>query len=264
MELKMLTLIQLKAAGREMRTTTDIHFEELVASIKSKGVLFPLIATAVGKSYEILDGRRRLKACRALGWKKERKLPVLLIKADKGQALESALIANIVRDNLDALGEAETVNLLINTYNRDVKDVAAALGKSDVYIRRLLKIYTLPAKVLASLRRSELTLAHAYWLSKLNGKPDLLEESFNRALKENLTSRDLETLVANLKNGGNYSYFSPRVVTTKAGSRLRFEPRRRSVRVELNINLNEPIDDVLAEAKLHLDKIAEKRLKAAS
>lgn len=266
MELKMLDSKELKIDGVDLRTSANSRsFAELKESIKAKGVLFPLVAAKSGRGYAILDGRQRFKAYRSLGADANKKLPVLIIKADKGTATESALVANAVRENLDSVGLAEAVNLLVNTYSRSIKDVAAVLGKSEVYVRRLLKIFTLPAPMLKALRQNELTLAHTHWLSRVANNPAILNESFAKAIKDNLSSRELETLISSLKqdkNGPGVNYFRPNVVTTRAGSRLRFEPRRHSVRVELNLNPDEPIDLVLAELKRHLDKLRPKRLKA--
>lgn len=265
MELKMLEISKLKT-GNDIRTWDDeTSFAELKESIKAKGILFPLVATARGDSFVVLDGHRRLKAFRSLNNGANKKLPVLVMKAKEGDDLEAALIFNAVRENLDAISQAEIVNLLVNKYGRGVKDVAAALGKSERYIWRQLSIFKLPAPMLKSIRENDLTLAHAHWLTRALDNQDVLEESFQRAVKENLSSRDLETLVSGMlseEKTGNEHYFSPKIITTKAGSRFRFEPRRNSVRVELNLNPDEPIDEILTELKRHFNEIVPKRSKA--
>lgn len=266
MELKMLAIKRLRAGEQYRRAADDESgFEELKRSIADKGVLFPLLVTEKNDTYEIIDGRRRYEACRSLKMEGDRELPALVIKTDAGQSVETALIANSVRADADPLAEAEAVNLLVNKYGRNAADIAAALGKSDSYIRRLLRIYALPPEILQSLRLSELTLKHAHWLTRLTDNPAALQESYNRAVSEKMSSRDLETLVSGLTaeagEDEGYSFFSPKIITTKAGSRLRFEPRRRSVRVELNINLDEPIDVILAEIKRNLKKLAKNRLR---
>lgn len=267
MELKMLSLNQLKANGLRKRTAGSVdRFNELKESIKAKGVIFPLVATANGKGVVILDGNRRYEAYRSLGLTSQ-KLPVLIIKADEGQAAETALLANTVREDFDPLSQAETVNLLINSYGRSVKDVASLLGKTERYIRHQLSVFKLPRRMLEALRKNDLTLAHAHWLSKALNHQDILDDAFKSLIAKKMSARELETLissaVSNDKADG-YVYFPKKVVTTKAGSRLRFEARRRSVRVELNLNLDEPVGAVLAEVKKHLDALTKKRLKAVS
>lgn len=268
MELKMVDLNQLKTGGLDIRSESGgASFDELKESVKSKGVIFPLVATKNGADYVVLDGHRRLKACRALGADSSKKLPILVVEADAGTAVESALIANAVREDIDSTGLAEAVNLPVSKYGRGVKDVAGILGKSEVYIRRLLKIFTLPPAMLKALRQNKLSLAHAHWLSRVAGRTEILNESFDRAVKERLSSRDLETLISSLKQGsvnqgGAPAYFGPKVVTTKAGSRLRFEARRRSIRVELNLSPDESVDHILAQLGDHLRKLQPKRLKA--
>lgn len=93
----------------------------------------------------------------------------------------------------------------------------------------------------------------------------MLKEVFEKAITDELSYRDLETLVAGhlQKNGerkSDYSFFSPKIVTTKAGSRLRFEPRRNSIRLELNL-LHDDINDALTEVKRQLDMLRKRNLR---
>ncbi len=200
-----------------------------------------------------------------LGWKETELIPVLILKASGGDGIEAALIANAVRENLSSLGLAEAVNLLVNKYQKSVVDIALTLGKSKVYIYRLLKIYDLPGKMLKALRKGEITIAHAHWLTKLLDQPLVLDDVFERAVTDDLAYRDLETMVAeHLDNNdgqkSEYSFFSPKVVTTKAGSRLRFEPRRNSIRLELNL-LHDDIETALDEVKKELEYLRKRHLK---
>ena len=266
MKLKTLKKKELRPRKLYQRTLKDNDdHEALKASIKEKGILFPLVATEKGSGFEIIDGNRRLAACSSLGFDDNFEIPVLVIKTNVSQSVETALIANTVRSGADPLAELEAVNLLVNRYKLIVRDVAAAIGKSERYIWRLLSIYKLPVTVISALRNGNITLAHAHWLTRLSDDPKMLEDVLQRSIDEDLTSRDLGTLIADLletvDEKDDYAYFSPKVVTTKAGSRLRFEPRKHSVRVELNIKLEEPIEVVLAELKRNLKKIAKGRLR---
>lgn len=103
-------------------------------------------------------------------------------------------------------------------------------------------------------------------MAKLIDNPEALNDVFEKLIAADLSIRDLETLVSGYLSRakdqkGGYDFFAPKIVTTKAGSRLRFEPRRRSVRVECNINLDEPLEVVLAEIKRNLKKLARGRLR---
>ena len=128
MELKMLSINQLKKGNAYKRgENDDTQDAELTRSIDAKGVLFPLMVVKSGKVYEIVDGNRRLAACKSLKVESDYKIPVLVIVSDASQRIETALIANTVRADADAVAELEAVNLLVNKYNVDVKEVAASI-----------------------------------------------------------------------------------------------------------------------------------------
>ena len=265
MEVSMIKLSRLKA-GQKLRYEFDERtYHELKTSVANIGIIFPIVTTKDGASYKIIDGNLRLRAMKELGWKETELIPVLILKASGGDGIEAALIANAVRENLSSLGLAEAVNLLVNKYQKSVVDIALTLGKSKVYIYRLLKIYDLPEKMLKALRKGEITIAHAHWLTKLLDQPLVLDDVFERAVTDDLAYRDLETMVAeHLDNNdgqkSEYSFFSPKVVTTKAGSRLRFEPRRNSIRLELNL-LHDDIETALDEVKKELEYLRKRHLK---
>jgi len=266
MEFKLMEFGSLNYGPKIRRESDERLFAELKASIIAKGIIYPLLVKSDGKKYLVIDGARRLQACHELGWGKSEKLPVLLIKAGDSKAVETALIANTVRGNFSAANLAEAVNLLVNKYDKSVAEIAASLGKSEVYIRRLLAVYKLPAKIITALRRGEITIAHGHWLTRLLDDPKTLEGVYTKVIAEDLSYRDLEILVSGLlsRNSGQkerYAYFSPKVINTKAGSRLRFEPRRNSIRLELNLQL-EDIDSALAEVRRELDKLSKRHLKS--
>ena len=220
----------------------------LYSSIDEMGILYPLVVIEKDDAYKVVDGNRRLDALKSLEIKGDHKVPVLIIDREIDQQVETALIANTVRATGDPVAELEAINLLVNKYSHEVKGLANALGKSESYIFRLLRIYELPGPVIEALRSGTMTLAHAQWLTRLKDDPKLLNQVLQIALDEDLCSRDLGTLVSDLteekSTDDDYVYFSPKVITTKAGSRLRFEPRKKSIRHELNL-LHDDIETAL-------------------
>lgn len=164
MELKTIELKKLLASGDiGLRQSRDEKlFNELKESIRVKGLIFPLVAAKSGDSHRLIDGALRLAALTELGWDKDKRIPVILIEAKGGEAVEAALIANAVRENINSAGLAEAVNLLVNEYGRKPEDVAAALGKTKSYVYRLLRIYGLPEYALAELRKGKISTAHCY------------------------------------------------------------------------------------------------------
>ncbi len=266
MELKLVDIGSIPADTMIRGNYDQSSYLELKTSIAKVGILFPIVVSKIGKEYRLVDGYLRLKAAGELS--RDEKIPVLEIKATESQVVETALIVNAVRENLDSVSLGEAVNLLVNRYKNSAVEVAESIGKSQQYVRRLLKVFMLPPHMLKALRAGEITVAHAHQLTKLSNNPKALSNVFEKALKDDLAYRDLETLVAGYlqkdeKKQSDYTFFSPKVVTTKAGSRLRFEPRRNSIRLELNL-LHTDFDAALDEVKRQLEALRKKHLKAVS
>lgn len=267
MRLQMLALKDLKSAGVE-RYRIDDSLSALKSSIWNKGILIPILAAKNGAVYDIIDGKRRYLACRELNFSANFKIPTLIVEADAAKKHHSRLLANTVRQNYGALEQAEICNILINENNERPQEVADTLGVSKAYINRLIKIFSLPKEIVESTRRYEITFSHALYLTKLLTEPDNLDFCFRRLLEDKLSIRDLRTLISSLKAGkeeaGDYNFFPPRVTTTTGGSRLRFEPRRRSLRVELNIKTDEPLEAIISALKDNIDNLMDDKHKAVS
>ncbi|MCL5291488.1 MAG: ParB/RepB/Spo0J family partition protein [Actinobacteria bacterium] len=254
MELKHVNLSQLKPAVK-LRSGEDKSLTELAASIKAKGVICPLIASKEsGNEYSVLDGRRRLEALKLNGVEAEEKIPVLLVEEKKGADIERALITNAVRSELDAWDLAECVNMLSNSYGRSSWELASALGKTERYIFYLLSLFSLPKPILSALRARRITPAHGRCLLKLSDRPGLRDQAFEQLLERDLSVRDLDVLIGSMidRAGGESEaapIFKPIVYDTNAGSRVRLEPRRCSIRIEINLKTVEDLEAVVVELK---------------
>ncbi len=259
MEFKLVNFSELEPAV-DLRSAEDEALGQLAESIKAKGIIAPLMAKAKDGGFSVLDGRRRLKALEIAGAKADEKVPVLVVDDGEGDDLEKALVTNAVRSELDAWDLAESVNALSRDYGRKAPDLAAALGKTERYISSLLSLFTLPKNILKALRERRITPAHGRCLVKLNAKSELQREAFKRALEDGLSVRDLEVLVGSMiegKDGGKGApIFEPVICSTKAGSRLRLEPRRRSIRIEINLKAVDDLDETVEEMRKRLKKLS--------
>ena len=98
----------------------------LVASIKEKGVLQPLLVRKNGEKYEIIAGERRWRASKLAGITE---VPVIEKEMDNQEVLEVALIENLLRENLSAIEEAEGFNRLINEFSHTHEVLSQIVGK---------------------------------------------------------------------------------------------------------------------------------------
>jgi ParB family chromosome partitioning protein len=143
-------------AVRDVRPNRDQprkHFDEaslaeLAASIRTHGVLQPILVRRVPPGFELLAGERRFRAAQLAGIDR---LPALVREVD--DPLETALIENLQREDLTALEEAEALATLIERHGYSHREVGEILGKSRPYVSNTLAITRLPETVKAELQR---------------------------------------------------------------------------------------------------------------
>jgi ParB family chromosome partitioning protein len=129
------------------------HFAEdaladLAASIKTRGLLQPIVVRRVSDGYRLLAGERRFRAAMLAGLDR---VPALIRDGDDD--LEVALIENLQREDLSPLEEAEALALLIERHGYSHKEVADLLGKSRPYVSNTLALNKLPESIKADLHR---------------------------------------------------------------------------------------------------------------
>jgi ParB family chromosome partitioning protein len=160
---------------------------ELTNSIKNHGVLSPILVREVGlNKYEVIAGERRLRASKNAGLKT---IPTLIDQKQDKDALESALIENLQREDLNAVEEARGYDRLKREFGLTQDEVAASTGKARSTIANSLRLLSLPAKVLDMLSSGQIEKGHA----KLLASMDALEviKAAENIVKNKLTVKDL-------------------------------------------------------------------------
>lgn len=135
--------------------------DELVASIREKGVLQPLIVRPdphVSGRYQIVAGERRWRAAQRA---QLHSLPVIIRDFTDAEVLEVAIIENIQRADLNPVEEAAGYRQLMDSFGHTQEQLAIALGKSRSHIANLLRLLNLPDSVLELLRAGRLSAGHA-------------------------------------------------------------------------------------------------------
>lgn len=165
--------------------------EELAASIRSRGVIQPLIVRADPtrpEVYQIVAGERRWRAAQLA---RQHELPVLVRALDDTQVLEIAIIENIQRADLNALEEAQAFQQLMQRFGHTQEKLAEALGKSRSHIANLLRLLNLPEEVQELLRAGRLSPGHARALVTVPNAADLARQIVARGL----SVREVEALL---------------------------------------------------------------------
>ena len=138
---------------------------ELAQSIKTYGLLQPIILTPDKDGYCIIAGERRFMACNALGWTE---IPAI-IREYKGSSMAAvALIENLQREDLNFMEEAQGYKRLIDEFNLTQEVLAQRLGKSQSTIANKLRLLKLPDNIKEIIKQGSLSERHARALLKLN------------------------------------------------------------------------------------------------
>jgi len=195
---EMLTMLAVEALqpGRyQPRERIDPEaLAELAESIKSQGVMQPILARPIGAGrYEIVAGERRWRAARMAGLAT---VPALVREVPDRQALAAALIENIQREDLNPLEEATGVKRLIEEFGMTHADAAAVLGRSRAAITNTLRLLELAPPVQELMREGKLDMGHARALLALPALKQI--ELAREAVAKQLSVRQVEQRVAGL------------------------------------------------------------------
>ena len=194
--IKIIPVEQIKPGSWQARKNFDANdLEDLSNSIKSKGILSPILVTQSNdkneSSYDLIAGERRWRAAQMA---KIHEVPCIVINdVDANSASVMSLIENIQRKDLNAIEEAQGLNELINQHNYTQESAGKIVGKSRVYITNSLRLLKLSEKILSFIKDNKLSVGHARLLI---GREDALEIA-QIIIKDSLSVRDLEKFLKN-------------------------------------------------------------------
>ena len=191
---KQVPLVQIGANPDQPRKTfTESELADLAASIKEKGVLQPILLRSVSNRpylYEIVAGERRFRASKMAGLSE---IPALVKAIDDTNAMEIALIENVQRENLNPIEEANAYKNLMECCDYELPDVSRLIGKSESYIRNMLRLTSLPDSVQGLVEQGELSASHARTIAVAQNP----EELAHKIIAEHLSVADTGRLVKN-------------------------------------------------------------------
>jgi ParB family chromosome partitioning protein len=171
----------------------DAAIEDLAASIRTQGIVQPLVVTPEGEGYAIIAGERRLRAARKAGLEV---VPVFVRQvADDRELLELALVENLQRSDLNPIEEAEAYAALQEKFGLSQEEVAQRVGKARTTVTNSLRLLRLPDEVLDLLREGRLTAGQARPLLGLEDPEEQIRLA-DSAVRDGLSARDLERLAA--------------------------------------------------------------------
>lgn len=173
------------------KTFKEESIEELAKSIKSYGILQPIIVEDKGKFYRIIAGERRWRAAKKAGLTE---IPCLIRNEDEQRSKEISLIENIQRENLNPIEKALGYKELIDNYNLRQQDLADKLGISRPYVTNTLRILNLDERVIKLALEGKLSEGHCKSLVSITD-PEKQYKAAIRIIEKGGTVNDAEKMV---------------------------------------------------------------------
>lgn len=165
--------------------------EELAQSIKSSGLIQPILVVPEGDGYRIIVGERRWRAAQKIGLKK---IPVLIRTIPKKQELEISLIENLQREELNPIEIAHAYQKLIQKLRYTQQQIADKVGKDRTSITNYLRLLKLPQEIQGELAENKISMGHARALLALKD-PEQQKYLCRLIIQRNLSVREVEKII---------------------------------------------------------------------
>jgi len=225
---------------------------ELAESIKSRGLVQPIIVTKTGDKYTIIAGERRWRASGLAGLKK---IPVIIRDiSDEKEQLELALIENIQREDLNPIELANAYKKLMEKFSYTQEELSKIVGKSRSAVANILRLLKLPHEVIEAISKNIITEGHARALLGLESSEKIVE-AFKLVVKKNLSVRETENLVKRIKNGENKNISEQKedifIQSLKNEfesffrAKVKIKTGKKGGTIEIKYNSNEELDTII-------------------
>jgi ParB family chromosome partitioning protein len=145
---------------------------ELTESIRTSGVIQPIVVRRLGEDYELIAGERRWRAAQAAGLAR---IPAVVREATNEESLELALVENLLREDLNPIEAAEGYRQLLADFGWTQEQLGQRIGKDRSSIANALRLLKLPDTIQEDLRSGRLTMGHALTLLSLTSVDEQLK-----------------------------------------------------------------------------------------
>ncbi|WP_033444552.1 ParB/RepB/Spo0J family partition protein [Candidatus Odyssella thessalonicensis] len=235
------------------RRFDDEQLASLIDSVKMKGIIQPLVVRPLvvdGRQiYEIIAGERRWRAARTLGLEK---VPVVIRDYSDREALETAIIENIQRDDLTPIEEAEAYQRLMKEFDYTQEELARSIGKSRSHVANMLRLMNLPENIKDLINEGKISAGHARTLIK---SPNM-DEMVQSILTEGMNVREAEKLAKQKKmqvEPSDHEVQSQQIEAQLAqllGLKCQLKINRSGGTLTVHFNSYEEIDDLITKLRM--------------
>lgn len=169
---------------------------ELIESIKTHGVLEPIIVAQTPAGYQIIAGERRWRAAKMAGL---RQVPVVVKETTTRGMLELAIVENVQREDLNPVERAYAFQRLVEEFGLPISEIAKRIGKSEPYVSNAIRLLILPDAIKDGLISGAISEGHARAIAGL-ADTKLMVDAYKMILSQNASVRAAEELARKLKS----------------------------------------------------------------
>lgn len=194
---------------------SDEKLAELADSIKTHGIIQPLLVREFQGKYQLIAGERRLRAAKLVGLPT---VPIVIRDISEQSMMEIALVENLQREDLNPIEEAIAYQRLMDEFQVTQEDVAKKVGKSRPAIANTLRLLNLPQEVQSDLANGMLTMGHARALLGLRTSEEQ-KQAWKQIQEQELSVRATEELIHRLNETPIVSRETKKAIPKKSFSK---------------------------------------------
>ena len=233
---------------------SEDELNELCNSIKTQGILQPLLVRKDDIGYELITGERRLRAAKMAGLDK---VPVVIKNISDAELLEMSIVENIQREDFNPLEEAEAYHRLITQFDLTQDQAAIRVGKSRSAVANFLRIRQLPDQIKANIMDGTISMGHARALLGAEASSQQIA-AWREVISKGLSVRETENLIKKLKTGKKKPkklqpssediYFSDLAnkLSSYFGTKVQIKRSGRKGKVEIDFYSNDDLDRLIS------------------
>ena len=233
------------------------ELEELCESIKTQGIIQPLLVRKDTNGYELVAGERRLRAAKMAGLDK---VPVMVKSLTDAQVLEMSIVENIQREDFNPIEEADAYHRLITEFSLTQDQAAGRVGKSRSAVANFLRLRQLPDEIKASITDNTVSMGHARALLGIETRAGQVA-AWREVVSKKLSVRQTENLIKRLKSQAKIPapgpidsekfYFTDleEDLARHFGTKVRIKRKAQKGRVEIEFYSNDDLDRLLGLLK---------------
>jgi ParB family chromosome partitioning protein len=235
---------------------SESEISGLINSIKSKGVIQPIVVRKKGKSYELVCGERRYRAAKKVGLKK---IPAVVKDLTDREVLELAIIENLQRKDLNPIEEAKAFHRLIKEFGLTQTEIAKEVGRERSTISNTIRLLKLPQTIQTMVLTDEISEGHARALLSVEDETVMISLA-NEIKRRDLSVRDTERLIQRkakkkkrAKTKDLFTTEAERILREKFGTRCLIQKKGNSGKLIIEYYSQEDLKRIFDILSINID-----------